>query len=199
MRSNYERLILENLGRVYGNPENMERLLPALRRGNQFLFRAFGEDCRMDPEGVTFSERPDTGPRALLVSLYAAHARPDPVRLVPFQAFKDLPGSMPYHGAFTMNSERVLAPHVSRIREKANLIRKAFDGQRDFQGEAGDFSLLLYPLPKIGLCCIFYMADEEFPPSATCLFSANAISFMPLDGLADVAEYTAREMIRLIQ
>ena len=42
------------------------------------------------------------------------------------------------------------------------------------------------------------LPDEEFPASVTCLFSANALSFMPLDGLADVAEYTSKEIIRLI-
>jgi len=43
-------------------------------------------------------------------------------------------------------------------------------------------------LPKIALLLIFYLPDEDFPASATCLFSTNALSFMPLDGLADVAE-----------
>jgi hypothetical protein len=54
------------------------------------------------------------------------------------------------------------------------------------------------PLPKIALCFIGYLADEEFPASATCLFSSNASDFMPMDGLADVGEYTARTICRLI-
>ena len=58
--------------------------------------------------------------------------------------------------------------------------------------------MLLYPLPKIALCTIFYLADDEFPPSATCLFSANALDFMPLDGLADVAEYTSKKIIQMV-
>ena len=62
----------------------------------------------------------------------------------------------------------------------------------------GDFSFILYPLPKIALCFIFYLPDEEFPASVTCLFSANALSFIPLDGLADVAEYTSKGIIGLI-
>ena len=46
---------------------------------------------------------------------------------------------------------------------------------------------------------IFYEADEEFPASATCLFSENALSFMPLDGLADVAEYSSKEIVRFVK
>ena len=33
----------------------------------------------------------------------------------------------------------------------------------------------------------------------TCLFSANALSFIPLDGLADVAEYTSDKIIQVIR
>lgn len=34
--------------------------------------------------------------------------------------------------------------------------------------------------------------------SATALFSANALGFMPVDGLAYVAEYTSKKMIPLL-
>jgi len=102
---------------------------------------------------------------------------------------------MPYHGAFSANSERVLIPHVNKIREKQAEIISAFDGEAI---KSGDFSMLLYPFPKIAVCAIFYLEDEEFPPSATCLFSSNALDFMPLDGLADVAEYTSGTIIRMV-
>lgn len=199
MSVNYEKIIRENLGLIYDRDKNPESILPALRRGKEFFFHAFGEECRLKRDGITFSERIDIGPKALLVSLYALHGNPDPVRPRPFRSFRDFPGSMPYQEAFASNSERVLLPHVPKIREKASLIVRAFDGERDPECLAGDFSFLIYPLPKVGLCYIFYLADEEFPPSVTCLFSSNALSFMPLDGLADVAEYTAREMIHLVQ
>jgi hypothetical protein len=40
--------------------------------------------------------------------------------------------------------------------------------------------------------------DEEFPASVTCLFPTHAAHFMPVDGLADVAEFTARKVIQLV-
>ncbi|MBW1720520.1 MAG: DUF3786 domain-containing protein [Deltaproteobacteria bacterium] len=197
METNYDTLIRNNLERIYREPEGLDKKIPALRRGRQFLFRAFGRDCCLSPEGVTFSEKADTGPRALLVTLYALHVVQDPLRLAPFVSFKDLPDSMPYHGAFSANTERVLVPRVPEILERTEEILKAFEGEKDPPGGSGDLSLLLYPLPKIALLYIIYLADEEFPASVTCLFSANARIFMPLDGLADVAEYTSREIIRL--
>jgi len=106
---------------------------------------------------------------------------------------------MPYQGAFTANAERPLLPHVPRILERRRLLAEVFGGEENPAGIDGDFSLLLYPLPKIALCYVFYTEDDEFPPSASCLFSANALSFMALDGLADVGEYTTRRIIGLVQ
>lgn len=196
MATNYEKIIRQNLALAYKEgEERLEQTLPASPRAGRLVFRAFGEECFLEPESVAFSGTIDPGPRGLIVSLYAAHSNPGPVILEPFKAFKDLPGSMPYQGAFTVNSERVLVPYVLKIREKGEALLQFFPGDMNPAGAAGDFSFLLYPLPKIALLFIFYLPDEDFPASATCLFSSNALSFMPLDGLADVAEYTAKALI----
>ena len=199
MATNYEKIIRENLTRAYQKGEiKLQETLPARRDGQRLVFRAFGEECSLEPEGVTFSGKADPGPKGLIISLYAASSNPDSVILEPFKAFKDLPGSMPYQGAFTVNSENVLVPYVLKIKEKMDMILQSFPGQCHLESAAGDVSLLLYPLPKIALLFIFYLPDEDFPAAATCLFSANALSFMPLDGLADVAEYTAKALITLV-
>jgi hypothetical protein len=62
-----------------------------------------------------------------------------------------------------------------------------------------DHSIRLNPFPKIGLGDIFYLPNEAFPASATCLFSSNALSFMLLDGSADLAEYTSKRIIQLVE
>ena len=199
MTSNYQKIIRENLTRTYENPsENLEKSLPAVKKEKLFYFKAFGEDCCLGPERVTLSEEPEEGPKGLLISLYANHSKLEPLQLVPFQSFKDLPGSMPYHGAFVSNSERILVPFVLSIKENQQIILDAFHGEKAPEGIAGDFSFVLYPLPKIAICYIFYLPDEEFSASATCLLSANASSFMPLDGLADVAEYTSRTILTIL-
>lgn len=199
MTSNYEKLLRKNLHSLYNNrPENLDTRLPAVQKDNLFHFRAFGEDCCLGPEGINLSGKPAKETEGLLISLYAIHVGPDPVHIEPLKAFRDLPGSMPYQNAFTVNSERVLIPYVSRIREVQGFILDLFNGQLPPEGVTGDFSFVIYPLPKIALCYIFYLPDEEFPASCTCLFSANAPAFMPIDGLADVVEYTSRRIIQLI-
>jgi hypothetical protein len=57
---------------------------------------------------------------------------------------------------------------------------------------------MVRPFPKIKLYYIFYRADEDFSASATCLFSNNALSFLPVDALADTGEYTSKKIIELI-
>ena len=195
MSTNYEKLINHNLSRLFSRPlSELAASTGAKKIGDSLAFRAFGHDCLMTPDKITLSGVPSMDPRGLVITLYARHAGPEEIRLEPFQSFKDFQGSMPYQGAFSANSERVLIPHVPQIQRRANIIKEAFAGE---DGHMGDFSLILYPLPKIALCYIIYLADEEFPAAVTILFSANALSFMPLDGLADVAEYTSKEIIHL--
>jgi hypothetical protein len=160
--------------------------------------KALGQECRIEKEGVFLTGERITDPRGIVISLYTRHASREAPKLEPFVAFKDLPGSMPYQGAFAVNSERVLVPHVANILSKRELIHAAFEGRNGPNWYGGDFSMILRPLPKVALFYVFYLADEEFPPSASCLFSANVLAYLPLDGAADLAEYTSKRIIELV-
>ena len=196
MTTNYENLIDHNISRLFSqSPSDLPIRLDAQEEGDCLSFQALGETCRLCPSGITLSGTPVGDPRGLIISLYALHAVPDPMTLEPFKSFKDLPNSMPYQAAFSANSERILIPYVGRLKKEKEEIIRVFHGT---DGVSGDFSFLLRALPKITLCYIFYLDDEEFPASATCLFSSNALSYLPLDGLADLAEYTSKKMIRII-
>jgi uncharacterized protein DUF3786 len=196
MTTNYEKIIQKNLSGLFEKlSPDLEARLGASKSGGGFSLQAFGEEAWFNHEQVKFRGQKDVTPKGVLVSLYAMHAGQAEIQIEPYKAFKDFPGSMPYHGAFSANSERVLIPHVNKIQEKQGVIMSAFDGEAI---KSGDFSMLLYPFPKIAVITIFYLEDEDFPPSATCLFSANALDFMPLDGLADVAEYTSGKIIRMV-
>lgn len=200
MTSNYEKIILENLARIFSGSGDrvLEECLPARKNDPFYQFQVFGETCRIGPDGITLSQKHESGPKGLVISLYALHAKPDPLILEPLVAYKDFPGSMPYQGAFSANAERPLLPHVLRLQTASAAIVEAFRGKKDVPGTSGDFSFLLFPFPKIALGYIFYLPDEDFPPSVTCLYSANAHRFLPLDGLADVAEYTTRRIVELL-
>jgi hypothetical protein len=116
----------------------------------------------------------------------------------PLKAFKDFPNSMPYAGAFVTHTQQILVPYVGKIQVSTHRIIETLNGCESPSNVGGDFSFMVYPLPKIALSYIFYEADEDFPASVTCLYSNNALSFLPIDGLADVGEYTSKKILDLI-
>jgi len=121
------------------------------------------------------------------------------VQLNSLKSFKELPGSMPYQGAFAANAEQILVPWVDQINLHQERIVSGFSGSENADALSGDFSFTLFPLPRVPLYYIFHLPDEDFPAAVTCLFANNASLFMPIDGLADVAEYTAKKIISIIQ
>ena len=109
-----------------------------------------------------------------------------------------MPDSMPYVGAFAAHAERVLIDQIDGIESHADRVAQQLKGSKGSDNDAGDFSLIVYPLPKIALNYIFYRADDDFPASVTCLFSNNAATFLPTDALADTAEYTSKKILEIL-
>ena len=199
MSDNYARIIRDNLAKLYAPAhDNLVQRLPGHRHGDEVLFDAFGQRCRLGPRGIFLDEKEETGAMGIVVSLYALHVPTDECVLEPFKAFRDLPNSMPYVGAFASHTEAILVKHVPAIRKARKEIMKLLQGRESPPSVGGDFSFVVYPLPKIALCYIFYEADEEFDASVTCLFSNNAHLFLPLDPLADSAEFTSGMILDLL-
>jgi len=196
---NYEKIIRGNLDLLYKNlPENLDRLLPGRRQKDQFRLNAFGQSCQIRPDGVFIGGAPETGVVGILITLYALNASVDPCLPTPFKAFREFTNSLPYVGAFAAHTESILTPHIDAIEDNFGLIFKALNGELSSAAEGGDLSIIVRPFPKIMLNYIFYLADDELPASATCLFSNNALCFLPIDALADTGEYTSKFIIRLV-
>ena len=110
MSDNYAKIVKDNLERLYRNlPEDLARALPADQSGDRFAFEAFGERCEIQPDGIFLGDVPQTGVIGILISLYALHTQSEPSVLEPFKAFKDLPNSMPYAGAFVSHTQQILS------------------------------------------------------------------------------------------
>ncbi|MGD8541886.1 MAG: DUF3786 domain-containing protein [Desulfobacteraceae bacterium] len=196
--SPYARIVRANLEALFeAPPPDLAARLGGVPLGAGVALRAFGEDCELTPRGILLGGRPQSGVLGILISLYGRHAHPAAARREPFRAFKELPGSMPYAGAFAVNAEGILVPHAARLEASLAAVVAALDGGPAPAAVGGDLAFCVRPLPKIWLCYILYRADEEFPAAVTCLFSANAERFLPLDALADTAEATTRRIIAL--
>jgi hypothetical protein len=196
---NYTKLANDNLKRLFDSmPSDLQERLPGDQDGERYTFTAFGKLCTLSPDGISLDRIAPPGVIGILLSLYALHASREAQVLEPLRAFKEFPNSAPYVGAFTSHTEGILVPEVQRIKEKRRQIVDELSGQAAPSSVSGDFAFVVRPLPKISLCYIFYEADEDFPASVTCLFSNNANTFMPMDGLADVGEYTSKRIRELL-
>lgn len=199
MSDNYGKIVQDNLRQLYGNlPLDLSQNLPGEQVGKQFYFDAFGEKCVIDPKRIILGEEGYSSVLGLIVSVYALNANSENCVLSPLKAFKEFPDSASHASASAMPTSRLLRPQVTKIKKAEQHIVKTFNGEKGPSEAGGDFSFILYPLPKIALCYIFYEADDDFPASVRCLYSNNANQFMPVSGLADVGEYTSRQILKLI-
>jgi len=200
MSNNYSKIVQDNLKKLYENlPPDLAGALPAKQNGEAFLFEAFGDICEIRSDGIFLGNVQQTGVIGILISLYALNVKPETCLVEPLKAFKDFPDSMPYAGAFVTHTQQILVPYAEKIQVSTHRIIETLNGCEAPSDVGGDFSLMVYPLPKIALCYIFYEADEDFPASVTCLYSNNAFSFLSIDALADVGEYTSKKIIDLVQ
>jgi len=196
---NYQKIIKENLARLYKKmPDRLDHLLPGQYRDDRIILKAFGNFYRIGPDKITVGDKTETGVIGILITLYALHANAQSCIPTPYKAYRELPSSMPYAAAFTSHAEHILIPHIGKIEDNLDLIIQALNGEPGIGSEGGDFSFVVRPFPKIKLNYVFYLADDDFPASATCLFSNNALSFLPIDALADTGEYTSKKIIDLI-
>ena len=199
MSNNYAKIVQDNLKKLFENrPTDLADALPAQQNGDVFCFEAFGETCEIRSDGIFVGDVQQTGVIGILISLYALNTKLETCLVEPLRAFKDFPNSMPYAGAFVTHTQQILVPYVEKIQVSTHRIIETLNGCESPSNVGGDFSFMVYPLPKVALSYIFYEADEDFPASVTCLYSNNALSFLPIDGLADVGEYTSKKILDLI-
>ena len=198
MSENFLQIQKEYLRKVWlRNPKDLEEFLPARREGDCFRFQAFGELCELYFQEIILGGKQLTEPEGILIALYALHVQKEEPQLHPLKSFKQFPGGMGYQGAFVTNAEKILHPYVPAIQQHQQELIDRFSGHFNPDARRCDFSFTLYPLPRAALYYIFNLPDEEFPASVTCLFPSNATNFLPVAGLADTAEYTAKKIIEV--
>ena len=196
----YQKILRNNLDQLYKNiPENLDCLLPGKRQHEQYILKAFGRFWRIGPQGISADGKPPPGAVGILITLYALHANVEQCLPSPFKAFREFPNSTPHVSAFSSNTEAVLFSHIDAIEDNLDRIFKTLNGEFGTGCEGGDFSFIVRPFPKIKLLYILYRADKELSASATCLISNNALSFLPIDALADTGEYSSKTILDLLQ
>jgi hypothetical protein len=149
------------------------------------------------PEYIVLTANGDEAPTMIqgLVTAYLLSANGVP-RAGEWIAFRDLPGGMFYHQAFSGYTggllARTLGDDIEAFRRGAEA-----NGGGKLTG-FGDAAYEFRVLPGIWMAGVYWLGDEEdgFPPQANVLFDAAARHYLIIDGLAIVGSQLTRRIIK---
>jgi hypothetical protein len=154
----------------------------------------FGEPCLVKEDGVhrAASSLDTTG--SILVIRYLLTAGDEPLRnaWVPYRDFRDGARFASYIKA---NIEDRLAKAFTGKKELLQERIQAIGGVMYRSESRPDVAAALYPFPKVPLLLIFWDKDDEFDASLQFLFDRSAESYLDLEALAVVLEYTCQKLI----
>ncbi|HUJ90197.1 MAG TPA: DUF3786 domain-containing protein [Syntrophorhabdales bacterium] len=154
----------------------------------------FGDICVVKDDAVYKGDPKLDTIGSILVLRYLLTAGDDPLRnaWVPYRDFKD---GAQFAFYIKANIEDLLAKtfagNQALLRERLQAL-----GASMYRSEAKpDVAAALRPLPRVPLLVIFWDKDEEFDASFQFLFDESAESFLDMEALAVLLEYTCQKLI----
>ena len=153
----------------------------------------FGETCAVKEEAVYRGDATLDTIGSILVLRYLLTAGDDQLRnaWVPYREFKD---GAQFASYIKANIEdrlaKVFGGNQTLLRERLQAL-----GASLYRSEAKpDVAAALHPFPKVPLLVIFWDKDEEFDASFQFLFDESAASFLDMEALAVLLEYTSQKL-----
>jgi hypothetical protein len=96
-------------------------------------------------------------------------------------SFRELPDGGFYHQAFQGYTGDRIAGHFRNDLEGVRQAALRLGGQEESSGDAG---FRFAALPRVPLLLVYWLGDDEFPPTARILFDASAGHHLPVDACA---------------
>jgi hypothetical protein len=137
-----------------------------------------GQEC---PPGLLF---------LLLHYFRTADAQPLAHRWI---SYRELPHGMFYFHAFQGYAGNRLVKTFGNDLSSFEKAASKAGGEALSHGDAG---FLFWALPRIPLAAVYWVGDDEFPPSANVLFDASAGHYLSTDGLAVLGRELCSKIIR---
>jgi hypothetical protein len=107
-------------------------------------------------------------------------------------SFRELPGGGFYHQAFQGYTGKELVKH---FRNRLGAFERAAEELNGRQEGVGDAAYAFQALPRVPLMVVYWLGDEDFPPSARVLFDASAGRHLPTDAFALLGSTLTRRLI----
>ena len=154
----------------------------------------FGRSVFVKEDGIYVNDARLDTVGSILVTRYLLTAGDEPLRnaWVPYRDFRDGARFASYIKA---NIEDRLAKTFTGKKELLQERIQAIGGVMYRSESRPDVAAALYPFPKVPLLLIFWDKDDEFDASLQFLFDRSAESYLDLEALAVVLEYTCQKLI----
>jgi hypothetical protein len=194
-KSNYDQVLAELLGEARSRNAAANAPAPggSLSDGSAQI-PLFGDTCTIKDDGIYRGDSKLDTIGSILVLRYFLTAGDDPLRNA-WVAYRDFKDGAQFASYIKANIEDVLA---KRFAGKQALLRERLQaiGAAVYRSEAKpDVAAALHPFPRVPLLVIFWDKDEEFDASFQFLFDESAESFLDMEALAVLLEYTCQKLI----
>ena len=187
--SNYDRVCEELLAVVArtGAAANAPDLAGRVEDGAAVL-PLFGEEHVVGPEGVSRAGRRLDTIGSILLLRYLLQAGTAELQHT-WLPYRDLKDGAQFSSYIKAHIEDKMAETFAGKRALLEDRLRAL-GAVPFEGDLrGDLVLVVSPLPKVPVLCLFWDRDEEFPASFQFLFDGSAPDYLDLESLAVVLQY----------
>ena len=172
----------------------MRRMLSGSVEEGAACIPLFGEDCCVRRDGVyKDAEKLDTI-GSILVVRYLLRRAPDAMRHT-WLPYRDLKDGAQFSGFIKTNIEDKIARAFQGKRAALAERLSALGAVACAEEVQGDIVLVVHPLPKVPVLCLFWDRDEEFPASFQFLFDGSASSYLDLEALAAMLQYIYLKLI----
>ncbi len=188
-RSNYDGVFTELLETAYRTDAIANAsVLGGGVEGDRVTVPLFGRDCLVRRDGVYLDGRKIDTIGSILTVRYLLQAGSANLRnlWLPYRDLRD-------GGQFARYIKAHLEDRIAQLFSKKTSVLKGrleAIGGKPYEGEAqSDLAILVHPLPRVPVLCLFWDSDEEFPASFQFLFDASAPSYLDLESLAAALQY----------
>ena len=107
-------------------------------------------------------------------------------------SLRELPGGGFYHQAFQGYTGNEIAKHYQN---RLAAFEQAAEELGCLREEMGDAAYSFWALPRVPFLVVYWLGDEDFPPSARVLFDASAGHHLPTDAYALLGSTATHRLI----
>jgi hypothetical protein len=156
--------------------------------GERVSIPIFQQECEVRSDDIYLNGRPLDTVGSILVLRYLMQSGDAELYDV-WLPYRDLKDGGPFSAYIKTHIEDRIAREFSGRRTALGERLEAIGGSFYEGGVTGDLVMLLHPLPRVPVLCVFNDADDEFPAAFQFLFDGSAPAFLDLESLAAGLQY----------